>query len=301
MKFKIIVLLLLMTFVFSSSAFACTSFALYGNQIFYGMNFDYFSIPLKFLIESGLEMNLFHLSFLYDQTVDDPEYKGYFAKTCGMNSRGLFCASQEIEPYIEGRKNPGKGEVHIDDQYEAISKYSGVDSVKKEIKGKQWIQYIGPSIHNMFADINGNAIVTETDNKENFITEIEGDFIVMSNFPNHNLAGKSYGEAEGAGAERYRLTYKFLTENTNSFTIEKGFHLLKKAYCKDKNFKTKCSMIFHPETNSAYIALNLNMERIWKVSIDQQTIETFEGYSRYQKANIGEEGILSKDLELLGI
>jgi len=49
MKLKIIVLLLLIIFVFSSSAFACTSFALYGNQIFYGMNFDYFSIPLKFL------------------------------------------------------------------------------------------------------------------------------------------------------------------------------------------------------------------------------------------------------------
>jgi len=221
--------------------------------------------------------------------------------TCGINSRGLFCASQEIEPYIEGRKKADKCEVHIDDQYGAISRYSGVDQVKKEITGKQWIQYIGPSIHNMFTDINGNAIVTETDNKENFITEIEGDFIVMSNFANHSLAGKSYTEAEGTGAERYKLTYKFLWENTNSFTVEKGFHLLKKAYCKDKNCKTKCSMIFHPETNCVYIALNLNMERIWKVSIDQQTIETFEGYSRYQKANIGEEGILSKDLELLGI
>ncbi len=288
-------------FVCSSTALACTSFALYGTQIFYGMNFDYFSIPLKFLMESGLEMNIFHLSFLYDQTVDDPKYKGYFAKTCGMNSNGLFCASQEIEPYIEGRKNTKKGEVHIDDQNEAISKYSNTDRVKKEIEGKQWIQYIGPSIHNMFADINGAAMVTETDNKKNFITGIECDFIVMSNFANHSLVGKSYAEAEGAGAKRYQLAYKFLSENTNSFTVEKGFHLLKKAYCRDKNCKTLCSMIFHPKTNSVYIALKLNMEKIWKVSIDQQTIETFEGHNRYQKANIGKEGILSKDLALLGI
>ncbi len=265
------------------------------------MNFDYFFIPLKFLIESRLEMNIFHLSFLYDQTVDDPEYKGHFAKTCGINTRGLFCASQEIEPYIEGRKKADKGEVHIDDQYETISKHSHVDQVKEEIKGKQWIQYIGPSIHNMFADINGNAIVTETDNKNNCITEIEGDYIVMSNFANQSLTGKSYREAEGAGAERYQLTYKFLSENTNSFTVEKGFHLLKKAYCRDKNLKTYCSMIFHPQTNSVYIALNLNMERIWKVSIDQQTIETFEGHRQYQKERLGEKGILSKDLETLGI
>ena len=43
------------------------------------------------------------LTSLYDQTVDDPEYKGYFAKTCGINSKGLFCASQEIEPHIENK------------------------------------------------------------------------------------------------------------------------------------------------------------------------------------------------------
>ena len=128
-------------------------------------------------------MYIFHLSFLFDRTVDDPEYKGYFAKTCGMNSRGLFCASQEIEPYIEGRKKITRCEVHIDDHYELIRRLSDIDQVKKEIKDKQWIQHIGPSIHNMFADKFGNAMVTETDNNENFITEIEGDFIVSSISP----------------------------------------------------------------------------------------------------------------------
>ena len=139
MKFKVPVLILLLIIGYSSSAYACTSFALYGPQIFYGMNFDYFSIPLKFLIESNMGMNIFHLSFLYDQTVDDPEYKDYFAKTCGINSKGLFCASQEIEPHIEGNKQAGKSEVHIDDQYETISRYSSVDQIEKNIKGKQWI------------------------------------------------------------------------------------------------------------------------------------------------------------------
>ncbi len=78
-------------------------------------------------------MNIFHLSFLYDQTVDDPEYKDYFAKTCGINSKGLFCSSQEIEPHIEGHKQAGKSEVHIDDQYETISRYSSVDQIEKNI------------------------------------------------------------------------------------------------------------------------------------------------------------------------
>ena len=40
MKLKILLMLLLMIFVLPASALACTSFALYGNQIVYGMNED---------------------------------------------------------------------------------------------------------------------------------------------------------------------------------------------------------------------------------------------------------------------
>jgi hypothetical protein len=50
----------------------------------------------------------------------------------------------------------------FDDQYETISRYSSVYQIEKNIKGKQWIQFIGPSIHNLFADIKGNATITET-------------------------------------------------------------------------------------------------------------------------------------------
>ena len=297
MKLKITVLILLMIFVFSPLAFACTSFALYGNQIFYGMNFDYFSIPLKFLIESRFEMNIFHLSFLFDQTVDDPEYKGYFAKTCGINNKGLLCASQEIEPHIEGFKKAGRHEVHIDDQYETISSHSSVGQVKEEIDGKQWIQYIGPSIHNMFADINGNAIVTETDNTSNFITEIEGKFVVMSNFANHSLVGKSYREAEGVGADRYIKAFGYIKENIQSFSVDKGFDLLKKVSLNDSDCTTLCSMIFKPQTNDIFISLQQNFEKIWKVSLDNKAIETYAGFKKHHKVRLEKDGILSTDLK----
>lgn len=301
MKFKVPVLILLLIIGFSSSAHACTSFALYGPQIFYGMNFDYFTIPLKFMIESNRGMNIFHLSFLYDQTVDDPEYRGYFAKTCGINSKGLFCASQEIEPHVEGRKNPGENEVHIDDQYETISKHSSVDQVEKSIKGRQWIQYIGPSIHNMFADIKGNAIVTETDNKENFITRIEDEFIVMSNFPNHGMAGKSYKEAVGAGADRYMTAWGHIMENLGSFGVDKGFELLEKVSLNDEECSTLCSMVFQPQANHIYIAVDQDYESIWKVSLNSSTIETHRGFDKYYKTPLGGEGILASDLGALGI
>lgn len=296
MKFKVLVLILMLNIGYSSTAFACTSFVIYGSQAFYGMNFDYFSIPLKFLIESNMGMNIFHLSFLYDQTVDDPDYKDYFAKTCGMNSKGLFCASQEIEPYIEGHKQAGRSEVHIDDQYEAISKYSGVDQIEKVIKDKQWIQFIGPSIHNLFADVKGNAIVTETDNNENFITHIEKKFMVMSNFSNHGLTGKFYKEAVGVGADRYITANEYITENMNSFSIDKGFELLEKVSLKEKGCSTQCSMIFQPQTNHIYIAVYQDFETIWKVSLSNRTIETHRGFDKYFQTRLEEDGILASDL-----
>jgi hypothetical protein len=301
MKFKVPVLILLLIIGYSSSAYACTSFALYGAQIFYGMNFDYFSIPLKFLIESNMGMNIFHLSFLYDQTVDDPEYKDYFAKTCGINSKGLFCASQEIEPHIEGHKKAGKSEVHIDDQYETISRYFNVDQIEKNIKGKQWIQFIGPSIHNLFADIKGNAIITETDNNENLVTHIENEFIVMSNFSNHGLIGKFYKEAVGAGADRYITAYDHIMENMNSFSVDKGFDLLKKVSLREEDCSTQCSMIFQPQTNHIYIAVYQDFEAIWKVSLNNRTIETHRGFNKHYQARLGEDGILASDLKSLGI
>lgn len=294
---NITVILLLILFVFPSSSFACTSFALYGSQTFYGMNFDYFSIPLKFLIESRLEMTLFHLSFLFDQTVDDPEYKGYFAKTCGINSKGLFCSSQEIEPHIEGFKKAGNDEAHIDDQYETLSSHSTVDQVKKQIDGKQWIQCIGPSIHNMFADRYGNAIITETDNTKNFITGIEDDFIIMSNFANHSLKGRSYEQAVGSGADRYIKAFDYLRENLASFNVDKGFDLLKDVSLNDSQCLTLCSMIFEPEMNDIFIALHQNFEKIWKVSLDTKTIETYRGFETYHQTRLNHEGILSTDLQ----
>ncbi|WDP84644.1 MAG: hypothetical protein HUN05_05365 [Desulfobacter sp.] len=299
MKFLSFVIILILVFGYSSSAFAFTSFALYGPQIFYGMNFDYFSIPLKFWIESNLGMNIFHLSFLYDQTIDDPEYKGYFAKTCGMNSKGLFCASQEIEPHIEGQKHAGRSEVHIDDQYDAISKYFGVDQIKQTIKGKKWIQFIGPSIHNLFADIQGNAMVTETDNNENFVTWMDNEFIVMSNFSNHGMAGKSYQEAVGAGADRYIAAHDYILENMNSFSVDQGFRLLEKVSLNEKDCSTQCSMIFLPQTNHIYICVYQDFKTLWKVSLENKTIETHQGGNPNFQARLGKTGILASDLKSL--
>ncbi len=300
MMLKILALLLLFVFGCASSVFACTSFALYGNDIFYGMNFDFTFLPLKFWIESNSGMKIFHLAFLYEPYPKEPKSKAYFATTCGMNDKGLFSACQEVEPYIEGFEKPSDDQIHIDDQYETISIYSDVEKVQEFISKKQAVQNLGPSLHNLFADTKGNAFVSETDNTENIIVGMDHDFLVMANFANHSLVGKHYEEAVGVGAERYKIAHDYLSKNKNDFNVEKGLELLGMVYCQDPGCSTLCSMVFHPRTNSIYIALNLNFERVWKVSLGEGVLETHRGYDEYSQIHLGSGGILSAELELLG-
>ncbi len=300
MIFKILAVLLLLFFSWVSSAFACTGFAVYGNQIIYGMNFDYFSIPLKFLIESGSGMRTFHLAFLYDQTVNKPEVKNYFAKTCGINDKGLFCSCQEIEPYTEGTGELRDNEMHIGDHYDAVAAFPDVEQVKSHINEKRWKQSTGPSLHNLFADMKGAAIVSETDNKTNFISEIKDDFMVMSNFANYALNGKDYKEAIGVGADRYITASEYIMGNIASFSVDKGFDLLKKVAMHDSDCATLCSMIFLAQENQIYIALNRNYSKLWKVSLDPGIVETYRGHRKPARVHIGSEGLPSTELEALG-
>lgn len=300
MVVKVSVCLILMTLGFNEPASACTSFALYGSHIFFGMNFDYFSVPLKFLISSGSGMNIFHLAFLYEHTVNDPKFKNYFAPTCGMNNKGLFCSCQEVEPFISGPDQLSEGEIRIDDQYEALTNCSRVDPVLGLIKEHRAVQNVGPSLHNLFADIHGNAVVSETDNNQNFLTRIQDDFIVMTNFPNHSVAGKFYKEARGTGADRYIIAHEYLLKHKNKFNIDKGFELLKNVSLIDPDCMTLCSMVFVPRENHIYIALNRDIKKVWKVSLAKGTIETFRGHNRYAQVHLGPEGIMGDDLFVMG-
>jgi hypothetical protein len=264
------------------------------------MNFDFDFILLKFSIESIYRSKIFHMSFLYEPYIKEGNFEDYYANTCGMNTEGLFCACHEIEPYIEGYEHPRSGEIHIGDQYEALTKYSNIEDTKNYINRKTAVQFKGPSLHNLFADKNGKAFVSETNDSHNILTDMESNFIIMSNFANYTLRGKCYKDAIGVGSERYQIAYEYISKNIDSFNINKGFTLLEKLRCRDIGWKTYCSMLFHPKTNTIYIALKLNMERVWRISLLDQTVETFIGYRQYEKRGIEEQGISSKELEMLG-
>ena len=297
MKLKVSLLSVLFVFCGVPLACACTGFAVYGEQVVYGMNFDYFAVPLKFLIESRGGMSVFHLAFLYEKTQNDPMFRDYFAKTCGMNEKGLFCSCQEVEPYVTGIESLGEGEAYIGDQYDTLGSCSRVAEVRHLIPSKRWVQFTGPSVHNLFADVDGHAMVTETDNREHVITEMDGDFLVMANFSNHAMDRKPLAEVVGAGAERYRRVHAYLAEHKHDFGVSRGFDLLRQTVCDDPGCNTLCSMVCLPREKTIYLTTDPEMEKIWKVSLGRNLMETERGFDRYICHSLGAEGILASELE----
>jgi len=55
-------------------------------------------------------------------------------------------------------------------------------------------------------------------------------------------------------------------------------------------------MAFDPASNEVYIVIRGDFEKVWKLSIDDATIETFTGFSESAKMEVGGDGIEVADL-----
>jgi len=78
--------LLIVLLAVSSPAAACTSFAVYSDQAWYGMNFDYYSTtPFLVAIAEEGDRGLFVMAYLW---------RNLYVPTVGINEAGLFASTQ---------------------------------------------------------------------------------------------------------------------------------------------------------------------------------------------------------------
>ncbi len=138
-----------------------------------------------------------------------------------MNAQGLFSSCQGLIP---GEKPPVS---RSSDQIstwifheKALSRFEQVAQTKDFLKHKQVVQAIGSSLHNFIADRFGDAMVVEVGKTENQISGIQGRYQVMTNFPVYQLKGKSFEEAEGVGADRYKIVHRYIRNNLKGFDID---------------------------------------------------------------------------------
>jgi len=278
---------------FKDSAFACTSFAVFSDHVFYGMNFDFATFAIKFLIITNGNMKTFHMAF--KRTYGDVDF---FANTVGMNTNGLFASCQEQFPHEETTLEFNDGDMYIFQLHDIINDLDSVDDIIKITDKTKIINVPGLNLHNLFADTTGNAIVAESRQDGNAVTRMQGKFMVMTNFANYSLDGKTYTEAKGEGADRYKISHEYILNSIHDFTIENGFELLKNACNHDPKYPTRCSMVFDPQKNNVYIALNRDYSKILKLSIENGFIEPWKGYKNdhLKSVFVGHEGLLVSDL-----
>jgi len=267
------------------SAHACTSFAVYSDEVIYAMNFDYYETDIRLVVGDNNGTKAFVMQFKYDN---------FFTSTVWMNDKGLFGSSQEQHPVEEGISRLGKDELFLVELVYHISEYNTVEEMQGFIEKKRFRQWGNNTIHTLLADIEGNAVIVEVGENGNELVPIIDDFIVMTNFKNSNFRDKQYQEVLGTGGtDRYRKAYKHILENKDNFNLDKAFEGLKMT---SNSRATLCSMVFKPEENCIYVALNADFDKLWKISIDDKTIETFRGFEESLKLNIPTNGILASDL-----
>lgn len=274
------------------SSYACTSFAVYFDTIFYGMNFDYpDKYKLKFVIETSNDKNIFHFGYISED--------GTFIPISGMNNKGFYSANQILMPKEQGVRFSEKkhNEIYTWQLHRyALSHFTRIEDIRHYLKSNKVVHMPSISLHNIVADISGNALVIEAGKDKNKLTEIQGKYIVMTNFPNHEFKNKPFEAAEGEGAERFKRAHRKIVKQKGKFTVDYCFEILEEAINSEPTNPTLCSMVFYPQNKEIYIAFNKDFNTIWKTSLINKTIETFKGFKSRKIHTVTSNGILAEDL-----
>lgn len=288
MKKRNIILAVFVIVILSYSivSYACTSFVVFSDNNLYGMNFDYPETEIRLMLHK-----------VKDKKIVSMEFKegNEFIPFAGMNNKGLFVAVQMLYPSKQGKASLENNEIYIGELGALIGKYERVQQIEEYIEDKKLVN-MPVTIHQLFADKYGDAMTVEVGDDENQVVKIKDKSMVMTNFPNSSFIDKDYKEVRGTGADRYKAAYEYIEESIDEFNLESGWEVLKRTVQSSSGYPTQCSMIFDPENGDVYISLKRNFDKLWKISLEKETIEGVEGFEEPVEIKIKHDGILVSEL-----
>ncbi|MCP4545179.1 MAG: hypothetical protein GY835_01785 [bacterium] len=272
----------------AGQALGCSSFAVYGDEPLYGMNFDYSSeTPIRFVIETHGNRRVFHLTF---------RNNGHFVPTCGMNSDGLFGANQLVPRKFDNEIPSDPRHEYIWQLYRrALMGLTTVDEIRQHLATWRLLQDPKLGMHLLLADPGGDAMIAEAGEQRNELIDIDGEYIVMTNFLHQENRGADCDSVNGDGAGRFGKICKALAGNGDRIDYERGFAILREASNTSRKFPTRCSLIFLPRRGEIYLALERDFGNIWKISLAAGTLET-SGQGEQRKMPLNATGVLAADL-----
>lgn len=284
--FAIVLCLLMMQTLLVS---ACTGFVYFGDETVYGMNFDFPDTELLFRVDEVDGVKVFSMAF---------DAGGEYVPTVRFNSAGLFISEQMQYPDMTKIKTLGEGQYYIGDVSPNVETYDSVERVLEFVSDKQLVQR-NVTVHDLYADTQGHAVVLEAGEDQNQVTSIDGKFLVMTNFPQTDTIGKAPEDVLGAGADRYQKAYQLLAGGSDQSPPELGWSVLNDTR-QSGSYSTQCSLIFLPEKNEARILLKNDSDRIWILNIETGDFEVHAVDGSIIKETFPEEGLTATQLKSFG-
>ena len=279
-------LVIFVTLVYSLPGMACSSYVIYTpKEVVYGMNFD-----------SSIDCDTLYMIGKL------PSGKKYFLQ-CFQGS------ATEYYPQVGMNEDGLYGELH---SVEAVA-YTGKDkkptlsialALEEVLKGKKTLaeteaylnsyRLVNPTgwgLHTLYADKSGHAGIFEITATGNVEIKNDKNFMIMTNFYLSNNIGETYKTMHGYGADRYRKLYETVQKNLNKLTIDTCFSMLQEV----ANGSTRSTTIFFPLKQEIYL-MSDDISRIWKISLKDETIETYRGFRVRKKVKLTSEGIKGEEL-----
>lgn len=266
----------------------CNSFAVYGDNPIYGMNFDYDDVELILKLVKVNDKIVFKLSFINENNAPKPIH----VCVAAMDTNGLFMNLQTLIPNDEklykvyykkinwlrllfSKRSQSMLEIITPcfTKGELSSTFADCNSTAEVQKAIIKINHLYipkkavPKHHSLIADRKDAFIFEIVDGKNN-ITKMDDTFIIMSNFPNGQFKGDNYNDVYGTGDTKYKQLYEYITKTIKSFD---EYHA-KSALEMVVNDNTQASLIFLPAENIIKLYFKGEFNSEYTISLIDETI-----------------------------
>lgn len=261
------------------NASACTSFAVYSPAPIYGMNWDYPETAAYLRLN---QPENYHKVFSFGF---ETEYG--MATNGSMNDQGFIAFIQDQYP----REMPTAAldDASVEDMHDYAGwtpyVYGKVQDIRDMLDHGTHVACKYYTMHDLFADVSGNAFVLEEYEGKNVLTQAEDGVLVMTNFPNHFVGQVDLEKSEYElqftygfdGVDRYKTVHEFIAAHPDDFNVTLAFLALKSA-AQYGFYRTRFSGVYDPVNKIVYVALERDYDHIWKISLTEETVETYLGF-----------------------
>jgi hypothetical protein len=263
----------------------CTSFVLYSDRTYIGMNFDISDRPIKLSMRGADQLLVFQR--------DGPSFFPAF----GINSSGTFVNLLMADPNEAGKYRRGKNCVHIMRVFDDVlgGQASPVD-LSAYLRDKTVVNVPNISVHSMVAGSDRCAYVIEPGRTNISFDSTSSDFLVLTNFPLSDFVGRDYRDVTGSGADRYKTCYRMLSESKHAFDVDQGFAILEETSQSGGDYPTQLSMLAIPEDGIVHFAIENKFSKRYTFSFTDNTVRTGEGFERQNHRGLDKKGVLLSEL-----